>query len=109
MGVLKVGPKRLYVARGPTEGLQEINPICVLDFYVVEGHQRGGLGHKLFSGMLGREGASAERLAYDRPSPKLLGFLRKHFGLAKFIPQSNNFVVFDAYWAPAGAAPPAMR
>lgn len=100
LGLLKVGPKRLFVAKGPNDGLVEINPMCVLDFYVVEGHQRSGLGSTLFRTMLAREGVSAERLAYDRPSPKLLGFLRKHFGLAKYMPQSNNFVVFDAYWSP---------
>ena len=37
--------------------LQEIKPLCVLDFYVVEGQQRGGLGRKLFGGMLAREAA----------------------------------------------------
>ena len=43
-----------------------------------------------------REAADAARLAYDKPSPKLIGFLKKHFGLARFHPQSNNFVVFEA-------------
>eukprot|EP00928_Gymnodinium_smaydae_P026607 TRINITY_DN20838_c0_g1_i1.p1 TRINITY_DN20838_c0_g1~~TRINITY_DN20838_c0_g1_i1.p1 ORF type:complete len:357 (-),score=68.07 TRINITY_DN20838_c0_g1_i1:103-1173(-) len=98
LGLLKTGSKRLYIARGANDGLVEINPTCVLDFYVVEGHQRGGLGRTLFDAMLAKEGVVAERLAYDRPSPKLLGFLRKHFGLARYYPQSNNFVVFDAYF-----------
>ena len=44
------------------------------------------------------ERANPEKLAYDRPSEKLHGFLRKHYGLSKFVPQNNNFVVFDAYW-----------
>jgi len=107
-GVLKVGPKRLFVAKGVDEGLVEINPQCVLDFYVVEGHQRGGLGATLFRAMLAREGIRPEKFAYDRPSPKLLGFLRKHFGLVRFQAQSNNFVVFDAYFAAAaqGGGPP---
>ena len=48
--------------------------------------------------MLKYEGVRPEKLAYDKPSEKLSGFLRKHFGLAKFVPQNNNFVVFDAYW-----------
>lgn len=38
------------------------------------------------------------QVAYDRPSPKLIGFLRKHYGLADYIPQNNNFVVFNQYW-----------
>jgi len=99
LGLLKVGPKRLYVSKGTDEGLVEINPLCVLDFYVVEGHQRGGLGISLFRAMLSREAVRAEKLAYDRPSPKLLGFLRKHFGLARYQAQSNNFVVYDAYFS----------
>lgn len=103
LGVLKVGPKRLFVARDVTQGLVEITPLCVLDFYIVEGQQRGGLGRKLFDAMLSLERgiSSAAQLAYDRPSPKLLSFLRKHFGLAKYTPQSNNFVVFDAYFSPS--------
>lgn len=102
-GLLKVGPKRLYVAQGPKDGLVEINPLCVLDFYVVEGSQRGGMGRKLFDGMRAREGIAPERMAYDRPSPKLIGFLRKHFGLARFHPQANSFVVFDAYFTAPSA------
>lgn len=98
LGLLKTGPKRLFVAKGPNDGLVEINPQCVLDFYVVEGKQRAGLGRSLFTAMLQREGLAPERMAYDRPSPKLLGFLRKHFGLSRYTPQNNNFVVFDAYF-----------
>ena len=48
--------------------------------------------------MLEVEGTRPEKLAYDRPSPKLMGFLRKHFNLSKFIPQNNNFVVFSSYF-----------
>ncbi|KAF4742693.1 Alpha-tubulin N-acetyltransferase 1, partial [Perkinsus olseni] len=39
--------------------------------------------------------------AYDRPSPKLLSFLRKHYGLHKYMPQGNNFVVFSEYFSGA--------
>ena len=38
-------------------------------------------------------------MAYDRPSPKLIAFLKKHYGLSKFIAQNNNFVVFDQYFS----------
>jgi alpha-tubulin N-acetyltransferase 1 len=38
------------------------------------------------------------KLAYDRPSEKLIGFLKKHYGLVKYIPQNNNFVVFNQYF-----------
>ena len=44
--------------------------------------------------MLANEGVQPHQLAYDRPSPKLIGFLRKHFRLQDFVPQTNNFVVF---------------
>merc|ERR1719277_466256 len=69
--------------------------------------------------MLKAEGVSAERMAYDRPSQKFLAFLQKHFGLSKYTPQSNHFVVFDRYFstaasaatqrAPPGGRPPADR
>eukprot|EP00961_Rhodomonas_salina_P010200 137123-Rhodomonas_salina.3 len=37
---------------------------------------------------------AVRQLGYDRPSPKLLGFLRKHFNLSEYDPQPNNFVVY---------------
>eukprot|EP00435_Cladocopium_sp_Y103_P052005 s435_g16.t1 len=77
LGILKVGPKRLFVSRGEKEGLVEISPLCVLDFYVVEGHQRGGCGRQLFDSMLRSELVEPQKLGYDRPSPKLIGFLRR--------------------------------
>lgn len=90
------------MARGEKEGLVEISPLCCLDFYVVEGQQRFGLGRRLFGSMLQREQLPAARLAYDRPSPKLLCFLRKHFGLVSFVPQANHFVVYDRFWEDQG-------
>ena len=44
------------------------------------------------------ENLPAHKYAYDRPSPKLLGFLRKHFELSSYSPQANNFVIFDQYY-----------
>ena len=32
--------------------------------------------------MIENEGKRPEELGYDRPSPKLLGFLKKHYGLS---------------------------
>lgn len=49
-----------------------------------------------------QEKVNPEKLAYDRPSPKLLGFLAKHYGLKGFSPQANNFVVFDRYFQGSG-------
>ena len=51
--------------------------------------------------MLAREGnVHPAKLAYDRPSPKLVGFLSKHYGLKNYVPQNNNFIVFSQYWDP---------
>ncbi|EER02256.1 conserved hypothetical protein [Perkinsus marinus ATCC 50983] len=93
LGLLKVGPKRLFVANEDSP-LIEITPLCVLDFYVDESRQRCGIGLALFEGMLTHEKVEPRDIAYDRPSPKLLNFLGKHYGLYKYTPQANNFVVF---------------
>lgn len=49
--------------------------------------------------MLESENAIPERLAYDRPSPKLIGFLKKHYELVDYVPQNNNYVVFNRYFS----------
>lgn len=56
--------------------------------------------------MLLRENLQPAQLAYDRPSPKLMAFLAKHFGLTKFRPQNNNYVIFDDYFECGVAGPP---
>lgn len=82
-GLLKIGIKSLYVfdANGDT---QMVNAPCVLDFYIHESRQRAGLGKILFQSMLQQENYKPEKLAIDRPSEKLVGFLRKHYGLLLF-------------------------
>ena len=52
----------------------------------------------LFEKMLEGEAVRPERLGYDRPSEKLLGFLAKHYGLKRYVPQNNNYVVFNQYF-----------
>lgn len=98
-GYLKTGYKKLFVS---TEfgDIKEINPLCVLDFYVSEEVQRQGIGKRLFDLMLNDSGCKAEKIAYDRPSEKLLKFLSKHFGLKRYLPQNNNFVVYSQYFTP---------
>lgn len=103
-GMLKVGRKNLFIRDYATGKMNEINPLCVLDFYVHESVQRGGIGKQLFEEMLRRERADPASFGYDRPSPKLIGFLRKHYGLVDFDPQPNNFVVFKAYFTKAATA-----
>ncbi|ETV82570.1 hypothetical protein H257_05167 [Aphanomyces astaci] len=97
-GVLKVGRKHLFYSK-PRGGFIEMDPLCVLDFYVHPDRQRHGLGLHLFTSMLERESVAPHQLAYDRPSPKLFPFLRKHFKLDSYVPQSNRFVVYDAYFS----------
>lgn len=70
----------------------------MLDIYVGEKHQRGGIGKDIFETFLRYENKWPQRLAYDRPSGKLFGFLKKHYNLNKFIPQNNNFVIFDQFF-----------
>lgn len=53
----------------------------------------------MFEKFLRAEGKAPDKLAYDRPSEKLISFLKKHYGLVKFVPQNNNFVVFDRYFS----------
>jgi len=51
VGLLKVGSKKLFVY--DSNGAQhELQPLCVLDFYVHESCQRRGYGRKLFEFML---------------------------------------------------------
>lgn len=97
IGFIKVGYKRLFI-RTRANNLVEIQPLCVLDFYVDGKVQRGGHGKQLFDAMLAHENQLPHKLAYDRPSPKLIGFMAKHFGLKAYMPQNNNYVVFDEYF-----------
>lgn len=53
---------------------------------------------ELFEKMLLVENSEPHLIAYDRPSPKLIGFLAKHYGLRNYIPQNNNFVIFNEYF-----------
>ncbi len=80
VGFLKIGFKKLFV-RNRTGTILEINPLSVLDFYVHESVQRGGQGKQLFDLMIKTEAIETRKLAFDRPSPKLKGFLSKHFNL----------------------------
>lgn len=113
VGILKTGDKNLFITRRNTfsntsNAPIEMEPRCVLDFYVHESAQRRGIGGALFDHFLRHENKNPARLAYDRPSEKLFAFLAKNFSLTKYQPQTNNFVVFDAYFAvaprPASAA-----
>ncbi|CAB3364901.1 Hypothetical predicted protein [Cloeon dipterum] len=98
VGLLKIGHKKLYVFDAAGKH-HELTPICVLDFYVHESMQRAGCGRMLYEHMLQAENINPEYLALDRPSEKLLGFLKKHYDLVHIIPQNNNFVVYDRFFS----------
>lgn len=97
VGMLKVGRKKLFLLDNCGKP-NELSPLCVLDFYVTERRQRTGCGKLLFETMLRREGVEPRYLAIDRPSEKLISFLKKHYGLSGIIPQVNNYVIFSGFF-----------
>ncbi|RXN20304.1 alpha-tubulin N-acetyltransferase 1 isoform X1 [Labeo rohita] len=97
VGFLKVGYKKLFLLDQRGAHL-ETEPLCVLDFYVTETLQRHGYGLELFDFMLKHKRVQPEQMAYDRPSPKFLSFLEKHYDLKNSVPQVNNFVVFTGFF-----------
>ncbi|XP_067365933.1 alpha-tubulin N-acetyltransferase 1 isoform X5 [Channa argus] len=97
VGFLKVGYKKLFLL--DRQGVHiEAEPLCVLDFYVAENLQRHGYGLELFDFMLQHKNLEPVTMAYDRPSPKFLSFLAKHYCLTESVPQVNNFVVFEGFF-----------
>lgn len=78
--------------------MKEMNPLCVLDFYTYEGCQRKGYGKEIYTAMIKAEKTEPRKLGYDRPSFKFLNFLKKYYNLEEFVPQNNNFVVFNDYF-----------
>lgn len=98
IGYVKTGIKKLFISDRNGK-INEILPLCFLDFYVHESQQRYGFGKLLFDYMLKMENnINPSLLAYDRPSIKLLSFLKKYFNLVDYVPQNNNFVVYDDYF-----------
>ncbi|XP_073643930.1 alpha-tubulin N-acetyltransferase 1 isoform X12 [Tursiops truncatus] len=98
VGFLKVGYKKLFVL-DDREAHNEVEPLCILDFYIHESLQRHGHGRDLFQYMLQKERVEPHQLAIDRPSQKLLKFLNKHYNLETTVPQVNNFVIFEGFFA----------
>ncbi|XP_035879649.1 alpha-tubulin N-acetyltransferase 1 isoform X5 [Phyllostomus discolor] len=109
IGFLKVGYKKLFVL-DDREAHNEVEPLCILDFYIHESLQRHGHGQELFQYMLQKERVEPHQLAIDRPSQKLLKFLNKYYNLETTVPQVNNFVIFEGFFAhqhpPARKLPP---
>jgi alpha-tubulin N-acetyltransferase 1 len=95
--MLKTGFKQLFY-RNERGRITEMNPLCLLDFYVVEEHQRGGHGKVLYEKMLEVEQKQPSHLAIDRPSQKLLNFMARHYGLQHYVPQNNNYVIYNQFF-----------
>ncbi|KAF9343491.1 Alpha-tubulin N-acetyltransferase 1, partial [Mortierella sp. NVP85] len=95
-GMLKMGEKKLFIV-DKSGTMHEQEACCVLDFYVDESYQRQGFGKLLFDYMLKVEQMDPTQIAYDRPSPKLFGFLNKHFQLNRHLPQPNLFAIFEGF------------
>nr|XP_012591792.1 alpha-tubulin N-acetyltransferase 1 isoform X3 [Microcebus murinus] len=109
IGFLKVGYKKLFVL-DDREAHNEVEPLCILDFYIHETVQRHGHGRELFQYMLQKERVEPHQLAIDRPSQKLLKFLNKHYNLETTVPQVNNFVIFEGFFAHQHRPPaPSLR
>ncbi|XP_017101416.2 alpha-tubulin N-acetyltransferase 1 isoform X2 [Drosophila bipectinata] len=106
-GLLKVGTKDLYLFDETGKSRKVENAPSILDFYVHETRQRAGLGKRLFETMLREEQWSPVKCSVDRPSEKLLGFLKKHYGLKNIIPQANNFVLYQGFFGGGSGTPSA--
>ena len=61
-GFIKMGHKNLFY-RDHFGNVKEIQPLCVLDFYVHESVQRHGIGKAIFERMLESEGVDPKKLA----------------------------------------------
>jgi alpha-tubulin N-acetyltransferase 1 len=96
VGYVKFGQKDLYFYDKKGK-VHSKTCDCVLDFYVEDSCQRQGIGIKLFRRMLAVLDVDPCVLAYDRPSPKLIAFMSKYFGLCKPDLQPNRFAIFEGF------------
>lgn len=96
VGYIKYGIKDLYFYHKNGK-VSQCSPLCLLDFYVDESMQRGGLGIALFRQMLEQTGTVPHDIAYDRPSPKLIAFMRKHFNMVNPDLQPNRYAIYDGF------------
>ncbi|XP_067634000.1 alpha-tubulin N-acetyltransferase 1-like [Eurosta solidaginis] len=97
-GLLKIGFKDLYLFDELGQARKVDKTPCILDFYIHDSRQRTGLGKVLFQTMLSEEKWVPVKCSVDRPSEKLLSFLKKHYGLERCIPQANHFVLYDGFF-----------
>jgi alpha-tubulin N-acetyltransferase 1 len=98
-GFIKYSYKHLYFYSRKGKVVEK-DPCCILDFYILETMQRQGIGFKLLEQVLQVEGeraATFDRCCYDRPSPKLIAFIKKNYRNTKENLQPNKFMIFDGF------------
>ena len=98
LGFVKVGYRHLFFWDHFGAQREYMNILCLLDFFVHPSTQRKGYGKKLIDKMLATENKEMKEIPIDKPSPLCLSFMKKHFGLSQFTPQSNNYVIFEQFW-----------
>lgn len=97
LGFIKVGYRNLFL--WDRNGSQhEMKILCLLDFFTYPACQRKGYGKMMIDKMLADQNKQMRQIPIDKPSPLCLSFMKKHFGLSEYLPQSNNYVVFDQFW-----------
>ena len=106
LGFVKIGPKRLFLWDRLGEQ-HELQPICLLDFFTYPSEQRKGYGRKMIDRVCHDKKLEMRQIPIDRPSTLCLAFMKKHFGLSEYLPQANNFVVFEQFWG--GDRPPDIK
>ncbi|OHS93927.1 Alpha-tubulin N-acetyltransferase [Tritrichomonas foetus] len=97
LGFIKVGYRNLFLwdRRGSQH---EMKILCLLDFFTYPICQRKGHGRRMIDKMLEDQHKEMKQIPIDRPSNLCLSFMNRHFGLCEYMPQSNNYVVFDQFW-----------
>lgn len=98
IGILKVGKKHLYLY-DELDSVHECEPLCVLDFFVKPERQRSGYGKFMFDYMLNDLKVDVNELAIDGPSPKMILFLQRNYGLDHMMRQTNNFAISTGFFA----------
>ena len=72
--------------------------VCNTVNETISGHLWNGHWSRMCVVLTQRECVNVRHLAIDRPSPKFLSFLQKHYKLKATVPQVNNFVIFDGFF-----------
>ena len=125
IGYVKYGYKHLFLYTKQGKVIEK-DILCVLDIYVLESKQRNGIGKLLLEHVLRNEHPVNKsiivqyynkyntfppleclqlqyqlipcQLAYDRPSPKLISFMRKNYNYVHNDLQPNKYMLFEDFW-----------